>query len=292
MTERLQCEDLVVVIPGILGSRLSRGGREVWGVSAGAAVRALLTFGRSLNELVLPEGIGDRDPEDGVVATGLMNDLQIVPGLWSPVRGYSGLLRWLREAFTLRDADHNGEGEAVNLVTFPYDWRLSNRLTAERLRDRVEPALDAWRSAGHPDARVVFLCHSMGGLVARRYLQCLGGAAHTRLLVTFGTPHRGSAKALDQLVNGRNQGWWKFGLDLTAMVRSLPSVHQLLPTYACVDAGGPELQRLDTLDVPDLDRARVRDALAFHDEMAPCGRRPTGFTRSPALSSRRGRARG
>src|SRR5262249_1730718 len=42
----------------------------------------------------------------------------------------------------------------------------------------------------------------MGGLVARWYLEHRGGAAITRKLSTLGTPYRGAAKALEQLVNG------------------------------------------------------------------------------------------
>ena len=264
---RKSVDDVVVVVPGILGSRLSREGREVWGTSVGAGVQALITFGNSLNKLRLPDGIGDGDPDDGVVATGLMEDLQIVPGLWSPVRAYSGLMDWLRERFTLDDRPPGGG--PPNLVPFAYDWRLSNRLTAERLRDTVEPALERWRDAGHPDAKLVFLCHSMGGLVTRHYLERLGGAGHARALVTFGTPHRGALKALTQIVNEKSQGWWKWKVDLTALVRSLPAAYQLLPTYACIDAPNREdLLRLDEADVPDVDSARLADALDFHREMA------------------------
>ena len=43
-------------------------------------------------------------------------------------------------------------------------------------------------------ARVVVVCHSMGGLVARAYLRRYGGA-HVQRLVTIGTPHAGSLHA-------------------------------------------------------------------------------------------------
>ncbi|MEW1861446.1 alpha/beta fold hydrolase [Streptomyces sp. NPDC088194] len=44
--------------------------------------------------------------------------------------------------------------------------------------------------SGH--AQVDIVGHSLGGLVARYYVQCLGGDARVRNLVTMGTPHSGT----------------------------------------------------------------------------------------------------
>jgi len=41
--------------------------------------------------------------------------------------------------------------------------------------------------------RVDIVGHSLGGLIARYYVQCLGGDAHVRTLVTLGTPHSGTS---------------------------------------------------------------------------------------------------
>ena len=114
---------------------------------------------------------------------------------------------------------------------FAYDWRLSNRWTAELLKERVESALTRWRESApeRSDAKVVFVCHSMGGLVARWYLDVLGGAEIARALVTLGTPHRGALKALEQLVNGVRKGPGPLKVDLTGFARSLPSSYELLP---------------------------------------------------------------
>jgi pimeloyl-ACP methyl ester carboxylesterase len=46
-----------------------------------------------------------------------------------------------------------------------------------------------------PGGRVDLVCHSMGGLVARVYLQELGGARRVDRCVTLGTPHRGTYNA-------------------------------------------------------------------------------------------------
>ncbi|WP_454131014.1 esterase/lipase family protein [Kitasatospora aureofaciens] len=92
----------------------------------------------------------------------------------------------------------------ANFLEFPYDWRLDNRIAARRLTETVERALHEWRQhTGNPAAKVIFLAHSMGGLVAARYyLEALEGWRDCRALFTFGTPYRGSLNPLGFLANG------------------------------------------------------------------------------------------
>lgn len=74
----------------------------------------------------------------------------------------------------------------------------------------------------------------MGGLVARRYLACEGGAERCSLLVTLGTPYRGAAKAIGAIAHGIAKVPGRTGERLHGLLRSLPSVHELLPTYDCL----------------------------------------------------------
>src|SRR5215510_2551314 len=128
-------DDLVVILPGILGSVLaSKTGKEIWSPSAGAVLRALVTFGRSIKQLTLPVDIGDGPAPDGVTATRLLPDIQILPGLWTAQKGYKGLLKWIRNVGLV--LDHNGNPR--NLISFPYDWRLSNRYNAAKLQQTIE----------------------------------------------------------------------------------------------------------------------------------------------------------
>jgi pimeloyl-ACP methyl ester carboxylesterase len=133
----------------------------------------------------------------------------------------------------------------------------------------VEPALDRWRAQGGPytDARLVFVCHSMGGLVARWYIEHCGGAEVTRKLVTLGTPYRGAVKALEQLVNGVHKGIGPLAVDLTEFARSMPSMYQLLPEYAAIESGA-DLAKTTEIQVPELDAARIADGMRFHTQIA------------------------
>lgn len=61
------------------------------------------------------------------------------------------------------------------------------RTAAELLGRHVE---EVCRASGR--RRVDVVGHSLGGLIARYYVQCLGGDARIRTLVTLGTPHAGT----------------------------------------------------------------------------------------------------
>jgi pimeloyl-ACP methyl ester carboxylesterase len=247
-----------------MGSQLRQDGRLIWGRSTRAALHAISTFGGSVRGLQLPGGIGDNDPCDGVEPAGIMPTLHLLPGIWTPINGFDALLRRLR-SLGYRDVSLDPGAPPGNLLPLGYDWRLSNRWTGQWIGSRIEPALEQWRAQGGPyaDAQLIFVCHSMGGLVARWYIERCGGAAITRKLITFGTPYRGAAKALEQLVNGVHKGLGPLAIDLTNFARSLPSLYQLLPEYACIEHNG-DLAKTTETNVPELDTAMIGDAMRFH----------------------------
>ena len=274
--------DLVVVLPGILGSTLHQDGRLVWAPSAGSALRAIATFGASVRRLELPAGIGDNHPHDGVEPAGLMPDLHVLPGIWTAVKGYDRLLARLR---TLGYREPGPGAPVGNLIPVAYDWRLSCRYNGKRLGTIIEPALKQWQDQGPPyaDAQVVFVCHSMGGLIARWYIEKCGGAEITRKLITLGTPYRGAAGALGQLVNGAHPGLGPFRLDLTRFARSMPSLHQLMPEYACIQHGD-DLAKTTGITLPKLDTAMVTDAMRFYTDLqAAEARRPQSLAATHAI---------
>ncbi|AWE51979.1 esterase/lipase family protein [Streptomyces nigra] len=62
------------------------------------------------------------------------------------------------------------------------------RTAAELLGRHVEGICERTGSS-----RVDIVGHSLGGLIARYYVQCLGGDLRVRTLVTLGTPHSGTS---------------------------------------------------------------------------------------------------
>ena len=256
--ERL--DDLVVVVPGILGSHLTRidgdGGRhEIWGTGAATLLKNLLTFGRLVKGLAIDPQDDPDAPADGIVATRLISDFQLIPGFVG-IAGYDGLIDRLRRDNRLT---------ADQVIAFPYDWRLSNRMSGARLARFLDEQVTRWRNKnGRKDLRAVLICHSMGGLVARWCTEQEYGDELVSRTITIGTPYKGAGMALEVLANGVRLPR-HIGPRFDTLVRSLPSVRELLPTYACVRSGGT-LKHLDQVDV--LPAAWVSDGLDFHAKLA------------------------
>ena len=245
--------DLIVIIPGIIGSGLERDGRELWG--KGVIARALTSRLKVLTQLELDSP----DADDGIRAHRTLHDTTIFPGLMK-IDGYTKIQRTLQDHFTARPGE--------NLFEFPYDWRRDNRRSAKILAKKTDNWLHAWRKqSGNDDAKLVLMAHSMGGLVSRYFLEVLGGWRNTRTLITFGTPYRGAIDPLELLTNGlRPMG--RLGADLSSTVASFPSVHQLVATWPCYDHGDGELARpLLHGGVPNLKKKMAADAHAFHEEI-------------------------
>jgi len=263
-------DHLIVIVPGIMGSRLvDADGNEIWGTGAGTIIKSIVRLGRNFDRLRLPDGIGDNDPEDGISAPSMLDLPHMLAKLFG-ADGYGRLVDWLGSRFVIQS------GVAGNLVTFPYDWRLSNRLNAARLEQRVVPALEAWRQTSKkPDAKILFITHSMGGLVARWFIEKRGGRELTHRLITLGTPYRGSIEALTRLSNGFSPKLGPFEIKLSEIVRSLPSAYQLLPTYKCIDTG-KGMEPIAGRDVANLETARVADAMQFHADLLEGALQPGG----------------
>jgi len=84
----------------------------------------------------------------------------------------------------------NGYEDGKNFFVFPYQWRNSNIENAKILRDAVNVAKE---KAGRPKVDIV--AHSMGGLLAREYIESNYYESDIDQLITLGTPHNGAPKA-------------------------------------------------------------------------------------------------
>src|SRR5262245_37500266 len=109
----------VVVIPGVMGSKLCDGaGNTIWGDRASYTAKRM-------HALRLPF---DTDKHDKTIdSCGLIESISVIPLLWES-NVYSALLKVLRD--DLKYANNN-------IIIFHYDWRLSNFENASRLRDEI-----------------------------------------------------------------------------------------------------------------------------------------------------------
>lgn len=94
--------------------------------------------------------------------------------------------------------DQNGYTRDKDLFTFPYEWRDSNIQSAALLKDKIEEVKNTCAVANLPDTdctKVDLVAHSMGGLVAREYIQSSQYLNDVDQVIFLGTPHKGSPKA-------------------------------------------------------------------------------------------------
>ncbi len=272
MREKIQMRDMVVILPGILGSVLQKDGKDIWAVSGQAVWQFLRSLGDSIQQLKLIQD----DPEaenlgDGIKATRVIEDAHLIPGLVK-IDGYTKISHLITDNFDVISGNiyEDGEDKAANFYHFPYDWRRYNSANAAILKRLIDKRLTRWREySGAQDAKVILLAHSMGGLVSRYYLEVLEGWQDCKALFTFGTPYRGSVKVVNFLANG----YKKLFVDLTEVMRSLTSVYQLLPIYEMVQIGDQYYRIAEADNLPNIVKSRAADALAFHREIAAAVKR-------------------
>ena len=84
--------------------------------------------------------------------------------------------------------ESESESEA-DLFTFPYNWRKSNVETALLLKQKIDEVKEICGCG-----KVDLVAHSMGGLVARQYIQSDAYEDDVDQLIFLGTPHLGAPK--------------------------------------------------------------------------------------------------
>ena len=192
----------VVFVPGFMGSELWLGRERIW-----PNVKYLF----SNPEILRLNSGAPLEPR------GILGEVVIVPNLVK-LEQYSRLGDYLVEDL--------GYQRGQDLLEFAYDWRQDVRQSAQKLAE----AIDAWPIK----APITLMAHSLGTLVARYYVEKLGGKRRVERLILMGGPHRGVPKAAAGLVLGPNL--LPFGLlgdRLREVLATFPSSYQILPTYPC-----------------------------------------------------------
>ena len=225
----------VVVIPGFAGSNLWLGSEQIWPTLRMHEIADLLNMRHALE----PKGIVD--------------EVVIVPNLIR-LDQYGVLTGYLREAL--------GYEAGKDLLEFAYDFRQDNRDSARRLA----AALEDW----NPSTPITIIAHSMGSLVARYYVERLGGKKRVERLILLGGPHAGTPYAVASLLKGPDLLPLGFmNLRLRDAIATFPSWYQILPTYECVTCQSAPLHVLrDDWWLQEAQRLLLRQAAAFRAELA------------------------
>ncbi|MFN8475278.1 MAG: CHAT domain-containing protein [Anaerolineae bacterium] len=255
----------LVMIPGIMGSKLrnKKTGEVVW-VDFGAIPKNPLQWNGFVDHLLSELEY----PNDDLEPAGIMDKLIFVPP-WAKQEIYSRLVAALQDMGYKADPSQYAEPDRT-LYCFDYDWRQDNRKSAAQLAE----AIQHWQSF-HPDARPWIIAHSNGGLVARWYVEKLGGKDTVGRLFLLGSPWDGSPKALRMLFDGvvllrQWPGLFDVAERTRKVVRSWPCAYQLLP-HVDPFLRGPSNENvkltgdLEWLD--DQQRTLLDDGLRFTTEL-------------------------
>ncbi|MFJ8250823.1 esterase/lipase family protein [Streptomyces sp. NPDC094466] len=230
--------DAVMVVPGIMGSALRDVEKDtpLWGVGRLFQYSAR-THQKRLRALAV--SAEERAGETGrVEATGLLRIADWFPGLGT-AQPYDRLVSSLEKRAL----------DPAAVRAFPYDWRLAVEHNGRLLAAAAQDHLRAWRAhprhrrhlADHPEdtpARLVFVAHSMGGLLTREVIHLGTLGDDVRTVMTIGTPFSGSVKAAVMLNSGRGAPLALPPRVLREVTPTMPGLYDLLPAYRCLEEGG------------------------------------------------------
>jgi pimeloyl-ACP methyl ester carboxylesterase len=141
----------------------------------------------------------------------------------------------------------------VRVIEYSYDWRLSVEHNARKLHEELNREL--------PGQTVDVVAHSFGGLVARYFIQNLGGANRVRHLITMGTPHRGSVDTFESLYEGWGSNslkdaavnlWMGGTREFRKTLLTFPGFYDMMPDGGCCwfsPPSGGKAQQFDPFDI-------------------------------------------
>jgi pimeloyl-ACP methyl ester carboxylesterase len=248
----------IIVIPGILGSKLvddSDRRRVVWGEFGGNGIDPATVEGARLLALPIENGKSLEELTDNIKVAGPLDTLNVrVFGVLFQMAAYRDIVTALgfggyRDEASFPKGVENGN-PTINCFQFAYDWRRDNVETAAQLHEFIlekKAYVESERRKQYGDdaqpVRFDIVAHSMGGVMARYYLQygnaplpvdetppdvTWAGAKHVDRLVMVAPPNAGSLQAVEYLTQGVQFSRF-FSKYEPSLLGTMPSVYQLLP---------------------------------------------------------------
>ncbi|MEN8807941.1 MAG: hypothetical protein ABF291_10715 [Desulfobacterales bacterium] len=266
----------IIVIPGLMGSRLIEGksGKVVWGAFGLGQVNPNTAEGARLIALPMQPQTALRAAQDSVLPDGAL-DRYVVNFIGFPVElnAYYNILsalgvggyrdQGLSQAGVIDYGDRH-----FTCFQFDYDWRrdiVENAQALDRFiqekTDYVKTEIKRRYGIAKSTIRFDIVAHSMGGLVARYYLRYGGndlpsdghvpaptweGAKHVENLIMIGTPNGGSLDSLVHLIEGYRPSFLLSRYP-PAVLGTFPSLYQMLPRgrhNALLDTAGRPIEDL------------------------------------------------
>ncbi len=252
----------VIVIPGVLGSRLidESSGVTVWGAFRKNYANPGSDEGARLIALPLSSDIEQSQNhnhhiETSVKSDGVLESLELkLAGIPISIQAYAGILSTLGaggyrdESLGLGEIDYGTDH--FTCFQFDYDWRQDIPSNAAHLksfidekRKDVQAKYKEYYGIENAEVKFDIVAHSMGGILSRYFARYgatdldiippgevpWSGADDVERLILVAPPNAGSLEAMDQLINGFNTGRPILPFYHEALIGSFPSVYQILP---------------------------------------------------------------
>jgi len=230
----------VIFVPGLMGSELWRGNERIW-----PNVKILF---KKPGVLLYPD-------QTGLEPRGIVQEVVIVPNLLK-LEQYSRMGDYLVEDL--------GYTRGKDFFEYAYDWREDVRISSRKLAQFVD---------GLPiKPPFTIIAHSLGTLVTRYYVECIGGKHKVDRILLMGGPHQGTPKAITSLMLGPQV--LPFGLlgeRLKEVLATFPTAYQVLPQYACgTDQNGVSVNFFkDDSWLTEQQHPLLRNAREFWRELSP-----------------------
>lgn len=219
--------EILVFVPGILGSELWKGEEKVW---PGTGLEAIGGYSDQRFQDLLRDDLKARD-----IVRAAVGGLVGVYRNW--INAFEAIVRNGNKLFI----ENPLGGTARTLYPFPYDWRINLETVADRFADFLDAII-----AQTPDADLKLACHSLGGLLGRYYLE--SGHFNLRpaygrisLFVTLGTPHNGAPIAYAGVAGLHKTNFLSIEQSkILANDMRYPSLFQIIPpsTHPFIWGGG------------------------------------------------------
>lgn len=224
----------VVFIPGIGGTRLADSQNvEYWTAAGYTGHDALTLYPSQLHPTLYPTNAITQATFLGVHVS--FEDWQTYGPMFTYLQGQGFVQYDTHQNPVLQTSagcDLTQASNHPNLFVFAYDWRVSNAQNATLLADYI-----ACVQKFYPNTNVNLVAHSMGGLVARRYIIQNPGTHHVNALVSVASPYIGSGKVVWVEETGEYV-FFVWASTLLNVVGSFNGASELLNSKAWYDLGG------------------------------------------------------